>query len=267
MVRPKRESPGLALIGRGLTCYLSGMTGYSPDPTDWRILQALQHEGRATFAELARTVSMSASAVTERVRRLEEAGVIAGYTAVVDQERLGLPILAFVRLRYPNGNYKPFHDLLETTPEILEAHHVTGDDCFVLKVATRSMTQMSAPRPRPHPCQRRRRCEHPLSRLLGSLAGRLLGTLLCCPPCRLLLVASLLLRVRQRPGRDLRVRRCNSGHQCGECLAGRCLIARGAGRGFSPRRCPRSAADTGKVSVSICTHGRHECGTDSWPGS
>ncbi|WP_175409432.1 Lrp/AsnC family transcriptional regulator [Streptomyces sp. TRM64462] len=115
------------------------MTGYSPDATDWRILEALQRQGRASFAELARAVSMSASAVTERVRRLEEAGVIAGYTAVVEPERLGLPILAFVRLRYPNGNYKPFHDLLDAVPEILEAHHVTGDDCFVLKVAARSM--------------------------------------------------------------------------------------------------------------------------------
>ncbi|MFI1017740.1 Lrp/AsnC family transcriptional regulator [Streptomyces sp. NPDC020965] len=118
------------------------MTGYSPDATDWRILAALQRDGRTGFAELARTVSMSASAVTERVRRLEEAGIISGYTAVVDPERLGLPILAFVRLRYPNGNYRPFHELLETTPEVLEAHHVTGDDCFVLKVATRSMSHL-----------------------------------------------------------------------------------------------------------------------------
>ncbi|MFF3324842.1 Lrp/AsnC family transcriptional regulator [Streptomyces sp. NPDC002889] len=118
------------------------MTGYSPDATDWRILHVLQARGRAGFAELARAVSMSASAVTERVRRLEEAGVITGYTAVVDHERLGLPLLAFVRLRYPNGNYKPFHDLLGTTPEILEAHHVTGDDCFVIKVATRSMSHL-----------------------------------------------------------------------------------------------------------------------------
>ncbi|MFJ8695931.1 Lrp/AsnC family transcriptional regulator [Streptomyces roseolilacinus] len=118
------------------------MTGFSPDATDWRILQALQADGRASFAELARAVSMSASAVTERVRRLEEAGVITGYTAVVDQEALGLSILAFVRLRYPHGNYKPFHDLLEVTPEILEAHHVTGDDCFVLKVAARSMRHL-----------------------------------------------------------------------------------------------------------------------------
>ncbi|MEU4269644.1 Lrp/AsnC family transcriptional regulator [Streptomyces sp. NPDC026092] len=118
------------------------MTGYTPDATDWRILDALQSQGRASFTELARAVSMSASAVTERVRRLEEAGVITGYAAVVDPERLGLPILAFVRLRYPNGNYKPFHDLIAATPEVLEAHHVTGDDCFVLKVAARSMKHL-----------------------------------------------------------------------------------------------------------------------------
>lgn len=85
---------------------------------------------------------MSASAVTERVRRLEEAGVIQGYAAVLDPERLGLSILAFVRLRYPHGNYKPFHDLVAVTPEILEAHHVTGDDCFVIKVAARSMRHL-----------------------------------------------------------------------------------------------------------------------------
>lgn len=50
--------------------------------------------------------------------------------------------LAFVRLRYPHGNYKPFHDLPAGTTEILEAHHVTGDDCFVLKVAARSMSDL-----------------------------------------------------------------------------------------------------------------------------
>ncbi|URM92201.1 Lrp/AsnC family transcriptional regulator [Streptomyces sp. MRC013] len=118
------------------------MTGFSPDATDWRILRALQADGRASFADLARAVSMSASAVTERVRRLEEAGVITGYTAVVDREALGLPVLAFVRLRSPHGDYEPFHDLLEATPEVLEAHHVTGDDCFVLKVAARSMRHL-----------------------------------------------------------------------------------------------------------------------------
>ncbi|MFD7030008.1 Lrp/AsnC family transcriptional regulator [Streptomyces sp. NPDC059917] len=118
------------------------MTDYSPDATDWRILEALQQDGRASFAELARAVSMSPSAVTERVRRLEEAGVITGYTAVVAPEKLGKSIMALVRLRYPHGNYKPFHALLESTSEILEAHHVTGDDCFVLKVVARSMAHL-----------------------------------------------------------------------------------------------------------------------------
>lgn len=113
-----------------------------PDQTDVRILEALQRDGRASFAELAREVSMSASAVAERVRRLEETGVISGYSAVVEPERLGLGILAFVRLRYPNGNYKPFHDLLAVTPEIVEAHHVTGEDCFVLKVLAGSMAHL-----------------------------------------------------------------------------------------------------------------------------
>ncbi|MEV8454901.1 Lrp/AsnC family transcriptional regulator [Streptomyces sp. NPDC052095] len=114
----------------------------SLDETDIRILEALQQDGRASYAELARTVSMSPSAVTERVRRLEESGAIRGYSAVVDPERLGLGILAFVRLRYPTGNYKPFQDLLATTPEIVEAHHVTGEDCFVLKVLARSMRHL-----------------------------------------------------------------------------------------------------------------------------
>ncbi|NMO50946.1 Lrp/AsnC family transcriptional regulator [Actinoplanes sp. TBRC 11911] len=114
----------------------------SLDRTDWRLLAELQKDGRATYAELARVVAMSPSAVTERVRRLEEAGVIAGYQAAVDPVRVGLQVMAFVRLRYPNGNYKPFHALLDSTPEIVEAHHVTGEDCFVLKVLARSMRHL-----------------------------------------------------------------------------------------------------------------------------
>jgi Lrp/AsnC family transcriptional regulator, leucine-responsive regulatory protein len=112
------------------------------DPTDWRILAELQSDGRASFAELARAVAMSPSAVAERVRRLEETGVITGYRAVVDPERVGLQVMAMVRLRYPTGNYRPFHALLDSSPEIIEAHHVTGEDCFVLKVLTRSMRHL-----------------------------------------------------------------------------------------------------------------------------
>src|SRR3954449_6511619 len=112
------------------------------DRTDWRLLAELQRDGRTSYADLARAVAMSASAVAERVRRLEEAGVIAGYRAAVDPERVGLTVMAFVRLRYPTGNYRPFHALLDSTPEIVEAHHVTGEDCFVLKVLARSMRHL-----------------------------------------------------------------------------------------------------------------------------
>lgn len=109
------------------------------DATDWRILTLLQQDGRLSIAALARQVSMSASAVTERVRRLEASGVISGYTATVDPSKLGADILAIVRIRYPTSNYKPLHDVLARSPEILEAHHVTGEDCFVLKVIATSM--------------------------------------------------------------------------------------------------------------------------------
>ena len=112
------------------------------DRTDWRLLAELQRDGRASYAELARAVAMSASAVAERVRRLEESGVIAGYQATVNPERVGLTVMAFVRVRYPTGNYRPFHAMLDSTPEIVEAHHVTGEDCFVLKVLARSMRHL-----------------------------------------------------------------------------------------------------------------------------
>jgi len=112
------------------------------DRTDWRLLAELQRDGRASYAELARAVAMSASAVAERIRRLEEAGVIAGYQATINPEQVGLTVMAFVRVRYPTGNYRPFHAMLDSTPEVVEAHHVTGEDCFILKVLARSMRHL-----------------------------------------------------------------------------------------------------------------------------
>ena len=112
------------------------------DRVDQAILAELQRDGRVSVAGLARRVSLSASSVADRLRRLTDGGVITGYTALLAPGALGYPITAFVRLRYPLGNYKPLHDLLDTTPEIIEAHHVTGDDCFILKVLARSMTDL-----------------------------------------------------------------------------------------------------------------------------
>lgn len=115
---------------------------FEVDPVDRSLLAELQRDGRQSIAELARTVHMSGSAVAERVRRLEEGGVITGYRALVDPERLGYGILAFLRLRYPSSGYTPLHDLLAETPEVVEAHHVTGDDCFILKVVATSMRHL-----------------------------------------------------------------------------------------------------------------------------
>lgn len=94
------------------------------------------------MAELARSINLSASSTADRLRRLCDAGVITGYSATVNPEALGYSVSAFVRLAYPSGNYKPFHDLVETTPEIIEAHHVTGADCFIIKVLARSMRDL-----------------------------------------------------------------------------------------------------------------------------
>lgn len=91
------------------------------------------------MADLGRAVSMSASATADRLRRLTDHGVITGYTATVSSEALGYAVTAFVRLAYPTGNYRPFHDLMATLPEVVEAHHVTGEDCFLIKVLARSM--------------------------------------------------------------------------------------------------------------------------------
>ncbi|MGL4304654.1 MAG: Lrp/AsnC family transcriptional regulator [Mycobacteriaceae bacterium] len=112
------------------------------DATDIAILHELQLNGRIPVSELARKVSMSASAVKERVRRLEECGAISGYTAIVNPAILGYSILAYLRLRYPSSNYTSLHKLLDNTAEIVEAHHVTGDDCFVLKVVAVSMKHL-----------------------------------------------------------------------------------------------------------------------------
>src|SRR6516162_10750834 len=112
------------------------------DRADQAILAELQRDGRVSVADLARRISLSASSTADRLRRLADAGVITGYTALLAPEALGYPITAFVRLRYPLGNYKPLHDLLDTMPEIIEAHHVTGDDCFILKLLARSMTDL-----------------------------------------------------------------------------------------------------------------------------
>ncbi|MEU5695930.1 Lrp/AsnC family transcriptional regulator [Actinosynnema sp. NPDC020468] len=117
------------------------MTG-NLDSTDWAILGELQRDGRLALTELGRRVNLSASAVTERVKRLESDGVITGYRADVDLGKLGYAVLAVVRLKYPGNRHEPLHALLAERGEVLECLRTTGEDCYTLKVAATSMAHL-----------------------------------------------------------------------------------------------------------------------------
>jgi Lrp/AsnC family leucine-responsive transcriptional regulator len=114
------------------------------DDVDWRILEILQEDGRISFSELGRRVAMSAPAVTERVRRLEDAGIISGYRAEVDLGRVGLPIVAVVRSRPGFDNKDRFEKTMRDAPGVLECIRVTGEDCYVTKVVAPSMPELEA---------------------------------------------------------------------------------------------------------------------------
>ncbi|HEY0557195.1 MAG TPA: Lrp/AsnC family transcriptional regulator [Thermoanaerobaculia bacterium] len=108
------------------------------DDIDRQILNILQQNARTSNAEIARQVEMAPSAVLERIRRLETRGVIQGYEARINPEALGLNILAFVFVRSTDfdGEAKTA-ELLSQIPEVLEAHHIAGEDCFLMKVRAR----------------------------------------------------------------------------------------------------------------------------------
>ncbi|MFJ4581309.1 Lrp/AsnC family transcriptional regulator [Streptomyces echinatus] len=112
-------------------------TSVALDGVDRDILRLLQTDGRIRLSELGRRVSLSPAAVAERVRRLEAAGVVEGYGAQVVPARLGYGIQAFIRVN-PHGGYTLKHPRtleLLGRPEIVEVHHVVGEDCWILKVA------------------------------------------------------------------------------------------------------------------------------------
>lgn len=85
---------------------------------------------------------MSAPAVTERIRRLEEAGVIRGYRLDLDPAALGLPITAYIRVRPNSGQLPRVAELAERIREVIECHRITGDDCFIMKACFPSMDQL-----------------------------------------------------------------------------------------------------------------------------
>lgn len=111
------------------------------DQTGWRILEELQDDARLSYSELGARVGLSPPAVAERMRRLEEAGVITGYRAVLDPAKLGLPITAFIRC---SSSGSQVGEIARRSPEVLECHRITGGDAFILKVVVASVAHLEA---------------------------------------------------------------------------------------------------------------------------
>jgi len=109
------------------------------DPVNLALLKELSADLRVTTSELARRVGMSAPAVRERVQRLEESGVITGYRTDLSPKALGYPITVIVRVRPMPGQLPKIVELARETPNVVECHRITGEDCFLMKVHLESL--------------------------------------------------------------------------------------------------------------------------------
>jgi Lrp/AsnC family leucine-responsive transcriptional regulator len=118
------------------------MNGGRLDAIDWGILHALQEDARLSFKQLARRVGLSPPATTERVRRLEDAGIITGYHAAVDAARVGWPIRVVMRLMTTEEGYARFVRAVGGMPEVMACHRVTGDDAFILEARVTSTAHL-----------------------------------------------------------------------------------------------------------------------------
>lgn len=115
------------------------------DDTDRRILALLQADGRMTNAALADAVGLTATPMLQRVRKLEEAGVIQRYTAVVDPSKVGRPVLAFVHITLKDHglqNHKKLVGIVARLPHVLECHHIAGEEDILLKVSLRDIAEL-----------------------------------------------------------------------------------------------------------------------------
>lgn len=112
------------------------------DEIDRKILTELQTDARTSYAELGRRVGLTTPAVIERVRKLEDAQVITGYRAELDTAKVGLPILAFIRMSITGVDYSHIIDVVQAANEVLECHRGTGGDSFIIKVAVASVEHL-----------------------------------------------------------------------------------------------------------------------------
>ncbi len=109
-----------------------------------KLLEELQHNARLSLAALGRRVGLSPTATAERLKQMEEVGIVHGYTVEIDREALGLEVMAFIRMRCGGQNYRRLLEYVQTLEEVRECHHLTGSDDFLLKVTTIDMADLEA---------------------------------------------------------------------------------------------------------------------------
>lgn len=114
------------------------------DATDVKIIEILQESGRVSMKDLGQSVSLTSPAVSERVKRLEEAGIISGYKAVVNPDAIGKHIKAFIHVSLPEQNYTVFLSAVGKDKRVVECHHITGDDCTLVKVIVENMGELES---------------------------------------------------------------------------------------------------------------------------
>ena len=112
------------------------------DEIDKKILTELQQDARTSFAELGRRVGLTTPAVIERVRKIEDAGIVTGYRIEIDPAKIGLPITAFIRMSITGVDYSHIIEVAEQSKEVLECHRGTGGDSFIMKVAVSSVEHL-----------------------------------------------------------------------------------------------------------------------------
>jgi len=110
------------------------------DGVGWRLLKLLQENARLSFRQIGEAIGLTAPAVAERVRRLEDAGILKGYHVEIDLAKVGLPILAFVHLVTNSQQSYRFRKAVADMPQIIECHCVTGNESYILQRESSKMS-------------------------------------------------------------------------------------------------------------------------------
>ena len=112
------------------------------DGVGWRLLKLLQENARLSFRQIGEAIGLTAPAVAERVRRLEDAGIVQGYRADIDLAKVGLPIQAFIHVNTNSQQSARLRKAVQDMPCVVECHCVTGNESYILKVAVTAVPHL-----------------------------------------------------------------------------------------------------------------------------